>query len=153
VLQRWEAANAWWSDHLVKFNYDTQLRLLARLGVRTPDARALGWAFASALLLWLAFTAWHFGRRARRPAQDPLARAYLRLCRKLARVGAPRAAHLGPLDYAAAVHVQRPDLGERVQGLCARYAQLRYGPEGAAPAAVERFGRDVAQLRVRRAAP
>ena len=153
LLQRWEAANAWWSDHLVKFNYDSQLSLLARLGVRTPDARDLGWAFASALLLWLAFTAWHFGRRARRPAQDPLARAYLRLCRKLARVGAPRAPHLGPLDYAAAVHVQRPDLGERVQALCARYAQLRYGPEGAAPAAVERFGRDVAQLRVRRAAP
>jgi hypothetical protein len=147
LLQRWDAANAWWSDHLVKFNYDSQLNLLARLGVRTPDARDLGWAFAAALLLWLGFTAWHFGRRARRARPDPLARAYLSLCDKLARGGAPRAPHLGPLAYAAAVSVQRPDLGEHVQGLCARYAQLRYGCE------VERFGRDVAQLRVSRAPP
>ncbi len=153
LLQRWEAANAWWSDHLVKFNYDSQLGLLARLGVRTPDARDLGWAFASALLLWLAFTAWHFGRRARGPGADPLARAYLRLCRKLARAGVARAPHLGPLDYAAVVQVQRPDLGARVQALCARYAQLRYGHEAAAPAEVARFGHDVAQLRVRRAPP
>lgn len=151
LLQRWDAANAWWSDHLLKFNYDSQLSLLARLGVRTPDARALGWAFASALLLWLGFTAWHFGRHARRPGPDPLARAYLRLCRKLARVGAPRAPHLGPLAYAAVVSLQRPDLGERVQALCAHYAQLRFGREAAAPAEIERFGREVAQLRVRRA--
>jgi hypothetical protein len=40
-----------------------------------------------------------------------------------------------------------------VQGLCARYAQLRYGCEAAAPAEIERFGRDVAQLRVPRAPP
>jgi transglutaminase-like putative cysteine protease len=153
LLQRWDAANAWWSDHLVKFNYDSQLSLLARLGVRTPDARDLGWAFAAALLLWLGFTAWHFGRRARRARPDPLARAYLALCHKLARGGAPRAPHLGPLAYAAAVRAQRPDLGERVQGLCARYAQLRYGCEAAAPAEIERFGRDVAQLRVPRAPP
>ncbi|HUL18158.1 MAG TPA: DUF3488 and DUF4129 domain-containing transglutaminase family protein [Steroidobacteraceae bacterium] len=151
LLQRWDAANAWWSDHLVKYSYDSQLSLLGRLGVRTPDARDLGWAFAAALLLWLGFTAWHLGRRAPRGRPDALARAYLRLCRKLARAGAPRAAHLGPLDYATAVSLQRPDLGAPVHALCARYAQLRYGREAGTPQELERFGRDVARLRVTRA--
>ena len=118
----------------------------------TPDARYLGWAFMGALLAWLALIGWHMGRGARAARPDALARAYLRLCRKLARVGAPRAPHQGPLEYAAAVHVQRPDWVRGARAV-ARYAQLRYGPEGAAPEAVERFVRAVARLRVRRAAP
>jgi len=36
--------------------------------------------------------------------------AWLRLCRKLAKAGLPRAAHEGALDYAARVAAARPDL-------------------------------------------
>jgi transglutaminase-like putative cysteine protease len=151
LLQRWEAANAWWGDHVVKFNYDSQLELLGRLGVRTPDARDLGWTFAAALLGWLALVAWHFNRRARRATRaDPLARAYLRLCRKLSRAGAARAAHVGPLDFARQVSRQRPDLAAPVQALCAQYAQLRYGDATPARAQVEEFSRAVARLRTAR---
>jgi protein-glutamine gamma-glutamyltransferase len=152
LLQRWEAANAWWSDHVVKFNYDSQLALLQSLGMRTPDARALGLTFAAALLGWLALVAWHFNRRARSaPPTDALARAYLRLGRKLARAGAARAPHLGPLAYAQQVSRQRPDLAERVQALCARYAQLRYGDGAPARAEVEAFAQAVTRLRTARA--
>jgi protein-glutamine gamma-glutamyltransferase len=126
LLQRWDAANAWWSDHVVKFNYDSQLDLLARLGIRTPDARDLGWGFMAVLLGWLAFIAWHFGRGARRAVPDALGRAYLRLGRKLARVTTPRAPHQGPLEYAQTIAAQRPDLAAPVEKLCAAYARLRY---------------------------
>jgi len=34
--------NAWWSDHVVKFDYSAQLDLLGRFGIRYPDARYLG---------------------------------------------------------------------------------------------------------------
>src|SRR5439155_269207 len=100
LLQRWDAANAWWSDHVVKFDYSAQLDLLGRFGIRSPDVRYLGWAFVLALLGWLALIAWHVGRSARPAPPDALARAYTRLCHKLgptgpppARPHAPRPAH------------------------------------------------------------
>ena len=148
VLQRWDAANAWWSEHVVKFDYAGQLNLLARLGIRDPDVRYLGWAFVLALLVWLTLTAWYLARGERRAPPDALARAYLALCAKLARAGAPRAAHEGPLALAQSVSMRRPELGARVQALCEQYARLRYG----APAAtsyegeVADFARAVARL-------
>ncbi|MGH8305398.1 MAG: transglutaminaseTgpA domain-containing protein, partial [Steroidobacteraceae bacterium] len=93
LLQRWDAANAWWNDRVVRFDYDTQLDVLDRLGLHSGGARELGWAFVVALLGWLAIITWHIGRGARRPRPDALARAYAHLCRKLARTGLARAAH------------------------------------------------------------
>jgi len=153
LLQRWDAANAWWSDHVVKFDYSAQLDLLGRFGVRSPDARTLGWAFVLALLGWLALIAWHIGRSARPAPPDALARAYARLCRKLGRIGPPRAPHQGPLSFAATVSAHRPDLRHSVHALLARYAQLRYGPvaPGSRAQDIEEFRRAVARLSLSRA--
>jgi protein-glutamine gamma-glutamyltransferase len=149
LLQQWDAANAWWSDHVVKFDYPAQLDLLGRLGIRSPDVYYLGWAFMLALLGWLAFIAWHIGRAARPPPPDTLARAYVRLCHKLERLGTPRAPHQGPMSYAETVSARLPDLAERAQALLERYAKLRYGPpEGTGlDAEIEEFRRAVARLR------
>jgi protein-glutamine gamma-glutamyltransferase len=127
LLQRWDAANAWWTNHVVKFDYEAQLGLLERLGIRSPDARALGWAFMLALCLWLAVIAWQVGRGFRPARPDPLARSYARLCRKLARIAA-RAPHEGPLAFGAALVAKRPELRTSVLPLLERYAELRYGP-------------------------
>jgi len=129
-LQRWDAANAWWTNYVVRFDYETQLNVLARLGIRSPDARYLGWAFMLALCGWLALIAWHLGRSRRPRRGDPLARAYARLCRKLARI-VPRAPHQGPLDFAAALGARRPEVHAAVLPLLTRYAELRYGPPAA----------------------
>jgi protein-glutamine gamma-glutamyltransferase len=155
LLQRWDAANAWWSTHVVKFDLDAQLGLLTRLGVRAPDARYLGWGFMLVLSLWLALSVWRLGNgvpRVRPP--DALARAYARLCRKLARVVQPRPHQQGPLDFAAAVSARRPDIASDVRPLLERYAQLRYGIPSPSPATrqrdVEEFTRAVARLRLPR---
>ena len=66
--ERFADAEAWWTERVVKFDYAAQLDLLARFGVRTPDARYLGWAFMLALCGWLALIAWHIGRTQRPPA-------------------------------------------------------------------------------------
>ncbi|MBS0579070.1 MAG: DUF3488 domain-containing transglutaminase family protein [Proteobacteria bacterium] len=154
LLQRWDAANGWWTEKFVKFSFSTQLDLLARLGIRSPEARDLGWAFMAALLLWLAALGWHMGRNARAPRGDALARAYLRLCRKLSRAGAARAPHQGPRAFAAQIAAVRPQLVPHVQGLLERYTQLRYAPPGPDhAAAVLEFRRAVARLSLRRAAP
>ncbi len=153
LLQRWDAANTWWGEHVVKLDYAMQLDLLARLGIRSPDARHLGWGFALALLAWLAITAWHFRGRERPAPADALARAYARLCRKLSRIAPARAAHQGPLSFAATVSSHRPDIATAVRALLARYAQLRYGrPQPTTRAQdVEEFRRAVARLSLPRA--
>jgi protein-glutamine gamma-glutamyltransferase len=154
LLQRWDATNAWWSDHVVRFDYRSQLDLLARLGVRSPDARYLGWGFMLALCGWLTLVAWHVGRSVRAARPDALARAYVRLCRKLARIAPPRAPHQGPLSFADTVIAQRPDLREPVGALLGRYAQLRFGAgaPGTRVQDIEEFRRAVARLRLPRAA-
>ena len=150
LLQRWDAANDWWNERVVKFDYGTQINLLERLGVRSADAWALGWAFVAALLGWLALIAWQMQRAAGRERPDPVARAYATLCRKLARSGLARAPHQGPLDYGAALAAARPALPGEAHALLAHYAQLRYGVENPATRAreVEAFARAVRRLRI-----
>lgn len=151
LMQRWDAVNAWWNDHVLKFDYRSQLNLLMRLGINSPDLAALGYAFVAALLSWLGWIAWQFGRSppARRP--DRLARAYARLCKKLARIGLPaRLAHQGPLAYAEVVSQKRPDLAPGVSLLLAKYAELRYGVQqvGSHARGVASFEREVARFSV-----
>lgn len=150
LMERWDVATAWWDNRVVRFNYSIQLDVLERLGVRDADARKLGWAFVVALLGWLSVIAWQMGRSARPRRPDPLARAYLRLCRKLARTGLPRAPHEGPIAYSSALRAAHPDLAEGAHSLLARYARLRYGaPEDAASGdEVAEFGRSVRRLHV-----
>ncbi len=151
LLQRWDAANAWWTEKVVKFNYTSQLDLLARLGIRTPDARYLGWAFMAALLGWLAVLGWHTNRGARAPRGDALARAYLRLCGKLRRAGAARLPYQGPLDFARSIGAARPEFAPAVTHLLEQYARLRYGVRGARqPREVADFSRAVSRLSLRR---
>ena len=153
LLQRWDAANAWWTNRVVKFDFETQLRLLERLGIRSPDARALGWTFMLALCLWLTVIAWHVGRSMRPARADPLARAYARLCRKLARI-VPRAPHEGPLAFGAALIARRPEVRTAVLPLLERYAELRYGPPLPAQRAadIRAFREAVARLSLPRSA-
>jgi protein-glutamine gamma-glutamyltransferase len=153
LLQRWDAVNTWWTNHVLKYDFKSQLNLLSRLGIHSPDLSTLGWAFVTALLSWLTWIAWQMGRGPSRARPDRLARAYARLCRKLAGIGLPRSADQGPIAYAEAVGERRPDLQEAVRALLTRYAALRYGAPRADSRAedVAGFERAVARLKVARA--
>jgi transglutaminase-like putative cysteine protease len=152
LLQRWDALNTWWTDHVLKFDYRSQLNLLSRLGIRSPDLVMVGWIFGGVLMTWLLWIAWQFGRSPLKARPDRLARAYERLCRKLARVGLPRSPYQGPLAYADVVSDKRPDLASGVRALLTRYAELRYGtPRGDSRAEdVAGFERSVARLSLAR---
>jgi protein-glutamine gamma-glutamyltransferase len=153
LAQRWDAASAWWNDRVVKFDYTTQLDVLGKLGLHFKDSRELGWAFGATLLGWLALIAWQLGRGPRPPRPDPLARAYGKLCGKLAHTGVARAPYQGPLAYGAALRAAAPALGESAHTLLARYAELRYGALSgdARSEDVEEFSRAVRRLRIARA--
>jgi protein-glutamine gamma-glutamyltransferase len=152
--QRWDAINDWWNERVVRFDLGSQLGLLKSIGFDDPDWRELGWLFAAGLVGWLLFVAWHVGRALRATPMDRLARAYTKLCAKLARAGAPRAPHEGPLAYAEVVAVRRPDIAATASALLRKYAELRFGrangTDAGAPEIVA-FERDVARLSVQRA--
>ncbi|HUA26959.1 MAG TPA: DUF3488 and transglutaminase-like domain-containing protein [Steroidobacteraceae bacterium] len=131
ALQRWDALNGWWNDHVISFNYRSQLNLLGDLGFHSPELQDAGWVFAAALLVWLAWVSWQVGRAPGAQPPDRLGHAYARLCRKLARRGLPRAPHHGPLAYAQFIIRYRPDLSPLVAPLLEQYAALRFGPTSA----------------------
>jgi transglutaminase-like putative cysteine protease len=150
VFQRWDALNNWWNQSVLRFDLAAQTNLLSSLGIEAPDVKHLGWLLAAGLVAWLLWVTWHIGISGLKTPRDALARAYLRLCQKLARVGIERAAHQGPLAYAEVVSQQRPDLDVLVRPLLTRYAELRYGPsEKVTRAEVNAFSRQVSQLRIR----
>ena len=155
IRQAWDAANDWWNERVVHFNFRTQLDLLSWLGFDDPDWRMLGYFLAAGLIAWLIVIAWHVSRTSRHAPADRLARAYDRLCRKLAEAGAPREPHEGPLAYALAIATRRPDLATHANGLLMHYADLRFGNEvddRARPAALAAFEQAVSRLRTGRKA-
>jgi protein-glutamine gamma-glutamyltransferase len=160
IVQRWDAFNTWWNDKVVKFNLADQLGLLEWFGIDSPDLSDLGWGFAAGFLGWLIWIAWQFGRSAPTLGPDRLGRAYRKLCSKLARAGAPREPHQGPLAFADFVAQRRPDLAASVRALLEMYARLRFGRDslesGEVPGsgrAVREFEQRVKNLNVSRARP
>ena len=123
----WDGMNQWWQAQVVDFDLKSQLELLAKLGFDSPGWQELGWAFAAALFAWVAWISLSLSRSVPRTRPDRLARSWLKLTNKLARIGA-REPSEGPLDYANRIASLRPDLAGRVRALAAHYARLRFGP-------------------------
>ena len=143
----WEAVTNKWNQWVLNYTPDRQRETLEQIGMKTPTwqemvvAMTLGLGLVSlAVALWLL--------RVRRE-QDPVQRAWLRFCRRLARQGLARAPHEGALDFAeraAATLAQRRTAPERLGALRAiaeGYTALRYGrkPDKVAVAAFIRLTR------------
>jgi hypothetical protein len=142
----WDAINAWWSTQVVAYNYSSQLRLLGWLGFDNPRWQQLGWLLAGGLALWLAVISWQFGRVRAASKPDRLARAYLRLCSRLARAGAVRQPQQGPLAYADSVAGSAAS-AVQARELLQQYAQLRYGRHAPTVADLRDFERRVSRWR------
>jgi transglutaminase-like putative cysteine protease len=123
----WDAANAAWNRHILAYGQSAQRDLLRRLGLDATSLSTLvalltatGIAALGALAAWLAISG-------RQRQSDPLLRAWALLSRRLAHIGLERAGHEGPLDYAARVAAQRPDIADRITAITRDYVALRYG--------------------------
>lgn len=149
---RLDALHELWRERILRFDPRAQTELLRALHVPEPDARKLVVALGVGLALAFVWLTWQVRRETRPAGLDPLRRAYLRLCRKLAALGLPRHPFEGPLAFAARVGVVRPDLAADIAALCDRYARLRYGPpEAGARQARAAFIAAVRAFRPRRA--
>lgn len=146
MAQTWDALNTAWRRRVLEFGEASQLALLERLGIDSPQWRELGLALGLGLIAWLAWMTWQsrFWLRAARP--DALARAWRSLAARYGRVGLARDAAEAPLAYAARIGRARPDLAVEAEALARQYAELRYGRERSATA-VRRFAGRVRSLR------
>lgn len=137
-----------WNSVLLGFNAARQRSLLASFGIDASDWRQLGAAFIGGLGLALALTLWLVMRGGPQPS-DPLIKAYLRFCERLARSGAARAAHEPALAFAERAAGLLPGCAERLRALSADYALQRYAatPD---PAARERLIRELRSFKPKR---
>ena len=147
ALQVWDAANAWWQDDIVGFNFTRQLHIAAWLGFGDRDWQTLAVALGAGMSAWLAWLAWSLRRLAHGARPDMLARAWQRIDRRLARGGQARAPQEGVLNYCDRLASSRPAAAAALAPLARRYALLRFGP---APARgeLQDFLRAARQFRV-----
>ena len=145
---RLDALGQLWRERILLFDQDSQTQLLQRLHIPEPDSQKLVLVLAAALTLLMCWLTWTVRRELKPARQQPLVRAYARLCTQLAAVGIPRRDYEGAETYAARVAEQRPDLEAIVCALCRRYSRLRYGKESSKDG-VDRFDAAVRAFRPR----
>jgi transglutaminase-like putative cysteine protease len=123
---RFDAVKEMWRERILDFDQDSQRKLLEFLKIPEPDGQKLVLVLAVAMSLVLAWLTWQVRRELERSSTDETARAYTRLCAKLAAAGIARLPHEGAEAYALRVARLRPDLAGTVMNLCRQYSFLRY---------------------------
>ncbi|MDB5865479.1 MAG: transglutaminase [Betaproteobacteria bacterium] len=133
VLRRmrltWDSVANTWNQWVLGYTAERQRTLLSRVGLDDATWRTLAGLLLAATGLIVLVLALVTLRRLRVRVHDPVSRAYLAFCAKLARRGLARDAAEGPLTYADRVTKVRPDLGTAVGDFVALYVALRYGDE------------------------
>jgi transglutaminase-like putative cysteine protease len=116
-----------WNQWVLGYDNERQFAFLTRLGMESITWQKMALEMLSGLGIVIALFALFMLRHlfVRRP--DKVQSAWLKLCRKLADAGLPRAAHEGAQDYAARVASTRVDLADAIRDLATRYTALRYG--------------------------
>jgi hypothetical protein len=144
LRDNWEALSNQWNQWVLGYNPERQREMLNRLGFSDADWRQLAqmmfWSVAAALgmmAMWLLL---------RLKRQDPVQKAWLAFCRKLARKGVERGPAEGPLDYSARASAALPEQAQTVREISADYADLRYG-QAAPPERLQAFRRKVEGFR------
>jgi protein-glutamine gamma-glutamyltransferase len=143
VRDRWEAAAHKWNVWVLGYNPERQRDLMASIGVRDADWRALTAAlFAFLGAMTLVLLAWSLKRLAR---PDPVQKAWRAFCRKLAARGVERSPAEGPRDFASRAARSLPAARRSILRIGALYIALRYGAH-ATPPGVARLRRWVREF-------
>ena len=126
LRMNWDALSYQWNQWVVGYDSERQFAYLSRFGLESLSKQVLYLTAGLGIIITLFALSMlrHLFKRERDKTQS----AWLKVCRKLARKGLPRAPHEGPHDYAARVAAARPDLAAAIKDLAKRYIALRYEP-------------------------
>lgn len=123
----WDTLAFRWNQWVLGYDTERQFAFLTRLGMESVTWQNMAFGMLTGLGLVIALFALFMLRHLIKRRTDKVQAAWLRLCRRLARIGLPRAPHEGAQDYAARVAAARPELATAIIDLAARYSRLRYG--------------------------
>jgi transglutaminase-like putative cysteine protease len=143
----WDAANTAWQRWVLSYDQARQRELLAQFGFE--DVNPLRLFGLLALLIALVMGLYVVLTRQQVPRPDPVQRAYITFCRKLAHVGLERAPQEGALTFAERGARQLPQLADAIRAITDFYLRLRYGGKEDIELGRE-FTRRVASFRPRR---
>ena len=125
LRNRWEATNNAWNQWVLGYNPQRQREVLQRLGIGEPDWRNMtAWlavlcgAVLAIVSLWTLY---------QRTTESPAQRAWQRYCNRIKPFGITRNQWEGPLDFAARVALERPELGAVTRAAASHFADLQYG--------------------------
>jgi transglutaminase-like putative cysteine protease len=145
---RMDALRLFWRQRVLQFDSGSQEHLLEMLHVPAPDGQKLALVLAACLIAGMGWLTWTVRRELEVRPEDPVVRAYGRLCRRLAAIGIERLPGEGAEAFAGRVARRRPDLAAPVTALCRKYSELRYGTRPSA-AVANRFTAAVRAFRPR----
>ncbi|MBI5891242.1 MAG: DUF3488 domain-containing transglutaminase family protein [Nitrosomonadales bacterium] len=118
-----------WNQWVLGYNAERQFAFLTRMGMEDITWQKLAMNMLAGVSLLVGIFTLVMLRRLVVRQTDAVQATWLKVCRKLAKAGLPRAAHEGAMDYADRIAAVRPDLAEDLYDIAARYASLRYGGE------------------------
>jgi len=117
-----------WNQWVLGYDSERQFAFLTRLGMESITWQKMALNMSAGIGLVIAVFALFMLRHLYTRRPDKVQAAWLKLCRKLAKSGLPRAVHEGALDYASRVAAARPEHAGTILDLAARYTALRYSP-------------------------
>jgi hypothetical protein len=143
----WETLSYEWDTQLLAFDADVQDVLLTSMGIasRGPLFLAVEVLLVAIALLAIYF-AWMQVRT--RSRVDRVKALYEHFCRKTARLGVPRDACEGPLDFTRRAAQLLPNESNRIRQIADAYILLRYTPEPPL-GMLDRFEKEVNAFRAR----
>jgi protein-glutamine gamma-glutamyltransferase len=128
LQDRWDAVNSLWNQWVLGYDAQRQKTIGHWLNLGNIDWRELTVGLVFGVTVILLGLLWWLLRPQYPPYIDPAQVLYLRLCRRLARLGMERAPHEGPLHFAQRVSRAYPERADKIQYATALYIKARYQP-------------------------
>jgi len=116
-----------WNEWVLGYDNERQFAFLTRLGMESVTWQKMALNMALSMGLLVALFALFMLRHLYSHRPEKVQAVWLKLCRKFAKAGLPRATHEGAMDYAARVAIAHPELADTIHDLATRYSTLRYG--------------------------
>jgi len=123
----WDTLSNQWNQWVLGYDTERQFTFLTRLGMESITWQKMALNLAAGVGLIIALFALFMLRHLIKRQPDKVQATWLKLCRRLAKAGLPRAAHEGAQDYAERIAAARPEIADAIRDLAARYSALRYG--------------------------
>lgn len=125
MRMRWDWMNAQWDRWVLGYGPELQHKVMQWLGLTNWTLVVLILTFGTLGILALS-TVVHIVRLRPQRSKDPLVRLWRQFDRRIKKHGIVRAANEGPLDIAARVQEQCPEIAAQVRHAATLYSDLRY---------------------------